>query len=215
MPKQSLRHPLITAVVIASLALLGWTAAISAQSQGDNAPSVAEAARRAREQKKNSAKPARTLTNDNLPAAPTAEANDATAIAPPAATAQAASPAASDASAAVGVASATPDAAVSDEKAKQKMTADAAELAHLKKELAQWESELDVMQRKAVLDADSYYSKTDFASDKAGKANLDAEARQISDKQLALAALKAKISELEALVGESATPPADKDKPQP
>src|SRR5262245_32480122 len=53
-----------SAALLVSLGL--WPFLASAQSQGDNA-SVAEAARRAREQKKAAVKPARTLTNDDLP----------------------------------------------------------------------------------------------------------------------------------------------------
>jgi hypothetical protein len=59
----------VLAAALLSLGLLPSRA--SAQSPGDNA-SVADAARRAREQKKNAAKPARTLTNDDLPATPAA-----------------------------------------------------------------------------------------------------------------------------------------------
>jgi hypothetical protein len=54
-----------------------------------------------------------------------------------------------------------------------------------------------------VLDSDSYYSKTDFASDKEGQANLDAEAQQISDKKQAVDELKARVAELQALVGDT------------
>ena len=103
----------------------------------------------------------------------------------------------------------------SEEQAKQKKAENVAKLEHAKKELAQAQGELDVMQRKAVLDSDSFYSKTGFASDKDGKAALDSEAQQINDKKQAIEALKAKIAELQALVDESATPADDKDKPQP
>ena len=49
-----------------------------AQSQDQQAPSVAEAARRAREQKKKSEKPARVISDDNLKPAPAAPATPAT-----------------------------------------------------------------------------------------------------------------------------------------
>jgi len=79
-----------------------------------------------------------------------------------------------------------------------------------KKQLAQLLSELDIMERKAVLDSDSYYSKTDYASDKEGKANLDAEAQQISDKKQSVDELKARVAELQDMVGDSTENESDK-----
>ncbi len=78
-----------------------------------------------------------------------------------------------------------------------------------KKLLATALSELDIMQRKAALDSDSYYSKTDYESDKEGKANLDAEAQQISEKKQAVDELKARVAELQALVGDQAENESD------
>ena len=207
MVKKSTRYPFI-AFVITGLTLTAWCAAASAQSPSDNASSVAEAARRAREQKKNSAKPARTLTNDDLPAAPAPGANAAVEPGSPAATDE-------NAVSATGEGSSASAHAASDERSKQEKAENAAKLEHARKELAQAQSELDVMQRKLILDSDSYYSKTDFASDKEGKTALDAEAQQINDKNLAVKALKAKVADLEALLGETSTSPADKDQPQP
>jgi len=219
MLKQSPRYPYVL-VLTAGLMLTGWCASAFAQSQSDNAPSVAEAARRAREQKKNSAKPVRTLTNDNLPAAPAPGANDTGSAATRAsAAADQTTPATTEAGAPVNnadAALAAPAAApASEEQAKQKKAENVAKLEHAKKELAQAQGELDVMQRKAVLDSDSFYSKTGFANDKDGKAVLDSEAQQINEKKQAIEALKAKIAELQAVVDQSATPPDDKDKPQP
>jgi len=207
MVKKSTRYPFI-AVVITGLTLTAWCAAASLQSPSDNAPSVAEAARRAREQKKNSSKPVRTLTNDDLPAAPAPGANGAVEPATSAATDE-------NTVSATGEGNPAPAHVESDESSKQKKAENAAKLERARKELAQAQSELDVMQRKLILDSDSYYSKTDFASDKDGKAALDAEAQQINDKKQAVEALKAKVADLEALVGETTTPPADKDQPQP
>jgi hypothetical protein len=189
---------------IACVFLTGLSGAALAQSQGDSAPSVAEAARRAREQKK-TAKPVRTLTNDDLPPAPAPGANAAEAQVNPA-NAEHNPAAASDAS----QAQAAP---VNDEKTREKNAENAAALEHAKKELAQAEHELDVTQRKAALDSDAYYSKPDFANDKDGKANLDAEAQQISDKKQAVETLKARVAELQALVGEAPSLEPDKNPP--
>jgi hypothetical protein len=202
-------HPSHRYAILAIAGLLltaGGTTAFAQSS--DSTESVAQAARRAREQKKTSAKPIRTVTNDNLPAAPPDNSSPSTAApasssAPEDATGQAKPEAKTDAAK-----------AASDDKTKEKKAALAAALDRAKKQLGQMQSQLDVLQRKAVLDNESYYSKTDFASDKDGKASLDAEAQQITDKQQAVEDLKSKIADMEAQLGEPATtPPADKDNP--
>jgi hypothetical protein len=194
MLKRKCRYRFVTFLIACGF-LAGLSGAALAQSQDDSAPSVAEAARRARDQKKTAAKPVRTLTNDDLPAAPVSGAN--------AVEAQVNSAKAEDNAAATSDASQAQAAPVNDEKAREQNAENAAALEHAKKELAQAEHELDVMQRKAALDSDAYYSKTDFANDKDGKANLDAEAQQISDKKQAMETLKARVAELQALVGEA------------
>ncbi len=188
------------AFAAACLLLAGLCSATGAQSQADSAPSVAEAARRAREKKKENAKPVRTLTNDDLPAAPAGDAAAGTAVAK------------GEDSAAPGTneSDGKPAAAVNNEQAKQKKAENAAVLERAKKQLATALSELDVMQRKARLDSDSYYSKTDYESDKDGKANLDAEAQQISDKKQAVEELKTRVAELQALVGDATENESDK-----
>jgi hypothetical protein len=190
---------------IACVFLAGLSGAALAQSQDDSAPSVAEAARRTREQKKAALKPVRTLTNDDLPAAPVSGANAAEAQVNPAK--------AEDNAAATSDANQVQAAPVNDEKTKEKNAENAAALERAKKELAQAEHELDVTQRKAALDSDAYYSKPDFADDKDGKANLDAEAQQISDKKQAVETLKARVAELQALVGEAPSLEPDKNPP--
>jgi hypothetical protein len=182
----------------ACLLLTGLSNTTCAQSQSDSAPSVAEAARRAREKKKENAKPVRTLTNDDLPAAPAGPT-------PAAKGEDAVAPAANDDGE-----KRPPASANDDEKAKARKEYNAAALERAKKQLAQLLSELDIMERKAVLDSDSYYSKTDYASDKEGKANLDAEAQQISDKKQAADELKARVAELQAMVGDSSENQSEK-----
>ena len=91
--------------VVLSLALL--PAAVFAQSE--DAPSVAEAARRAREQKKTQAKPAKVITEDDVK--PVARPNSATPAPPEAATASAApAPPASSTASTASSSSPAPDA---------------------------------------------------------------------------------------------------------
>jgi len=198
-------HYRFVTFLIACVFLTGLSGAALAQSQDDSAPSVAEAARRAREKKKTAAKPVRTLTNDDLPAAPASGANAAEAQVNPAK--------AEDNAAAASDANQAQTAPVNDEKTREKNAENAAALEQAKKELAQAQHELDVTQRKAALDSDVYYSKPDFANDKDGKANLDAEAQQISEKKQAVETLKARVAELQALVGEAPSLEPDKNSP--
>jgi len=211
MSSQKSHYP-VFAFAAACLLLTGLCNATRAQSQADSAPSVAEAARRVREKKKENSKPVRTLTNDDLPAAPAGDvANGAVSPTPAVNGDQAATPAANQGG------EKKPTAAANDDQAKRKQAENAAALERAKKQLATVLSELDIMQRKVVLDSDSYYSKTDYESDKEGKANLDAEAQQISDKKQAVEELKARVAELQALVGDAAENESDKsdksDKP--
>jgi glucose/arabinose dehydrogenase len=174
-----------------------WPVGASAQSQSDNT-SVADAARRAREQKKNAAKPVRTVTNDDLPPAPAAAAQ------PAAAASDQATPDAENGAAAKSPGPAESSAS-SDDAAKGKVEIEAA-LKRAKAELAQAQSELDVLQRKAALDSDAFYSQTDYARDADGKARLDANAQQVNDRKSRVEDLKAKIAVLQAQLGESAEP---------
>ena len=182
-----------------------WPFAASAQSQGDNA-SVADAARRAREQKRATSKPVRTLTNDDLPAAP---AQPALPVA--AATGAAETPDADQAQASgegTAPAKAPPAVRPGGEPDAKRAEREAA-LKRAKADLAEAQGQLDVLQRKAALDSDTFYSKTGYASDSEGKERLDAEAQQISDKKSQVDDLKAKVVALEAELGQAAEP----DKP--
>jgi len=193
----------VRTLATASLLLTGLCGTARAQSQGDSTPSVAEAARKARELKKENAKPARTITNEDLPTGPAGGvANGAVSPTPAGNGDEAATPTANDGGE-------KPAAAANDEQAKQKKAEYAAALERAKKQLATALSELDIMQRKLALDSDSYYSKTDYASDKDGKANLDAEAQQINEKKQAVEELKTRVAELQALVGEPAENESD------
>ena len=195
---------LLLVLTAALLPLSLFTGAASAQSQSDN-PSVADAARRAREQKKNAPKPARTLTNDDLPAAPPA---GQPAAAPPEGTESAAPDQASTETGATAKAPAAETAAPDGNEQKKKAEI-AAALKRAKAELAQALSELDVLQRKSALDSDSFYSQTGFSQDKEGKAKLDEEAHQVNDKKSQVDELKSTVAALQAELGEA----AESDKP--
>jgi glucose/arabinose dehydrogenase len=196
-PKFSFERALLSA----SAALLLFLPTAGAQSQSDNT-SVAEAARRAREQKKNAAKPVRTLTNDDLPAASPSPA----AVSAPAADAATSGGAQPEAGKAA-PAKAEPT-GQTEESSKKRARMEAA-LAQAKAEFVRAQGELDVLERKAVLDSDAFYAKTDYARDTEGQARLDTDAQQVNNKKSQVNDLKAKVAALQAELGEA----AEADKP--
>src|SRR5271156_4681979 len=175
----SLRLALVALVAAAVIPL-----SAHGQSQDSQTQSVADAARRAREQKKAADKqPSPVITNDTLkPATPVAQAADAPAPAP---SAQAASESPNAPNAAPAPGSPAENA---DKKAK-----DSAEVAAQKQQLADAQKDLELLQRELSLEQDNVYSKTNYASDTAGKAKIDDLKLQVTDKQQALDALKARL----------------------
>lgn len=209
----SLRLAFLIAAPIFPLTALG-------QSQDSSSQSVAEAARRARAQKKAAAKqPAPVITDDTLkPSAPAAPAANAPAPAqsPDAALAPVPAPAAKPAtnSSSAADASAAPPPAgqpapAANVKDADEKTKSAAELAKLKEELAQAQKSLDLVQRELGLEQDNVYSKANYASDTAGKAKLEDLKQQITDKHQAVEALKTRLAALlESLGSKAPAPPA-------
>ena len=180
--------------VVLSLALL--PAAVFAQSE--DAPSVAEAARRAREQKKTQAKPAKVITEDDVK--PVARPNSATPAPPEAATASAApAPPASSTASTASSSSPAPDA--KDQK-------DSNEVTELKAQIKQVQGDLDLLQREQSLEQDKYYSNTDYLHDTAGKAKLEALKQQVSDKQQELEHLKTRLAALQPTESGSTSTPS-------
>ena len=166
------------------------------QDQQSQTQSVAEAARKAKEQKKTPANSAPVITDDTLkPPTPEQKAAEATADAQ--AQANAASASANNAPAA------RPDSAAGPEDAEKKKQ-ESAELAGLKKQLAAANKSLDLVQREFALDQETYLSNPDHDRDTAGKAKLDGIKQRISDKQQEVDVLKTRIAALQELVGSEA-----------
>ncbi|HXJ12738.1 MAG TPA: hypothetical protein VNH19_10740 [Candidatus Limnocylindrales bacterium] len=159
-----------------------------AWAQGGQEQSVAEAARKAKEQKKTAAKPTTVITNDTLkPATPATVQNATAATESMPGTKAASSDAATDAATAAEPASASSEA----EAAKKK-----AEIEALKLQVADKAKEVDLQQRELALANESYYSRPDFSKDPDGKAKLDAMQSDLTQKKDELAQLKAKLKAL-------------------
>jgi len=166
--------------VILSAVLL--PAAVFAQS---DTQSVAEAARRARAQKKNNEKPAKVITDETLDVkkgdvqSATAEqlripGSPETQAQPPAGAGNAQTGAAGNAPANA------PTQGSKNASEDDKTRAALKERVALKEKIKDAESDLDLLQREYKLDQDSFYSSTDYARNTSGKEKLDAMKQQIS-----------------------------------
>ena len=162
-------------------AILGATLLPAAFAQSQDSESVAEAARRAREQKKTPPKPAKVVTDDDIkPATPETVSVPGTAPATTAAASPSATASASNSSA---------SADIKDQKEPKEVT-------DLKEQIKQAMSDLDLVMREKTLEQDNYYSKPDYANDTAGKAKLDVLVQEITDKQQDLDKLKERLAQL-------------------
>jgi hypothetical protein len=183
-------------ILLRSLALMGLAGAFVAlplRAQDTQTDSVAEAARRARAQKKSAAKPATVITDDTLKPAPATQASNDNA-APAASPDAAAAPASADAQ--------TPAAQSTEEQEKKK-----AEIEALKQQVAAKQAELDLAQRQLTLDNDAYYGKPNYQDDRAGASKISAEQADVNQKKDELAALKAKL-DATGYVAPATPPPA-------
>lgn len=162
--------------------------------QSQDTQSVAEAARRAREKKKDTAKPTKVITDETLDVKK-GDVQSAVAEEP-----KLAGAADAKAQAAPGVPNATSaNTAAKDEK-KERLKK---ELTDLKEHIKQSLMDLDLLQRENRLDQDAYYAQPNYGNDTAGKQKLDDEKQQISNKQDEVARLKAKLADLQRETGES------------
>src|SRR5246127_1196229 len=211
----------VSAITAIIFAVIGLPAVARAQSQDaasqqstSQDSSVANAARRNRDKKKtapNPPKSAKVITDDdldrknfkpgqdglNVGASPMMETE------PPSAQAVASAEAA-------------------DEAPEQQAAKDAEQdkqLATLKLEVTEAENGLDVAQGQFALDLDSFLTNPDHVHDVAGKAKLDGEKQDISNRQQEIEGLKVRLAALEELKRHrkpgraKATPPARTENP--
>jgi hypothetical protein len=166
------------ALVIAGFFLFSFQ--IAAQTTEE--PSIADAARMNRGQKKASTQPGKVITNDSLNPTSSSPAPSGASTPQPAQ----APVASSDASAASVQSALLPEDA---EKLKS-------EIAGLKQQLKEQQGELELLKHLLQLDKESYYSKTDYARDTEAKAKLDSEQDELKQKEEEFAKLKAKLESL-------------------
>jgi superfamily II RNA helicase len=183
-----LRRITLRLALPAVLAVTLLPATASAQSQ--DSESVAEAARKARAQKKNPEKPPKVITDETLDVKK-GDVQSAVAEQPrmPGTPDTPAQPAG------------TANAPAQDSKnasEEEKARAALKERVALKEKIKAAQNDLDLLQREYQLDQESYYSSTDYAKNIAGKDKLDALKQQISDKHQEIEQLKTKLAALPA-----------------
>ena len=161
--------------------------------------SVAEAARRSRSKKKSSEKPAKVITDETLEVKK-GDVQSATAeqLRMPGTPETPAQPAPANA----------PSSAAQNEKKASEDEKLAKEVAALKEQIKQAQSDLDLAKREQALQQDTYFSNPDYVHDTAGKAKLDAIKQQVTDKQQIVDRLKGRLAELQpSSAAPAATPP--------
>jgi hypothetical protein len=194
----ALEGPMSLKTILRLLALLlvVFSVCVPLFAQQDDAPSVAEAARRARQQKQEAARPAHVIDNDVI--APSPAASVPTPVPPaPASDTDSSKPAAT---AAASGSSAKSAADKADEEKKK------ADIEALKQEIADKLAKVNLQQRELALTQDSYLSNPDHEHDKTGKEKLDSM-------QVDLTQLQAELTELQAKLAALA-PPSDEKTPE-
>lgn len=166
---------------------------------------LAEAARRAREQKKQEPKAAKVWDNDNIPTKPgsisiigeSGSLSQASAV--PAAD-RAESP--SNTTAAANAEKGAGSEASGATDVEQQKTEITKQLEKAKERLQSVSTDLDILSRKYTLDQQMYYGKPDYSSDTEGAAALKAEEGQIASKKQEVADAQKQVDDLTAKLKE-------------
>ena len=179
---------LFAAMSVCPAAWPNWQA--QDQQSDAQSQSIAEAARKSRQAAKNSSKPSKVITDDDL---------DKENIKPGAQGLNVGAPAELEiqppSPAAVAEAAATPS--TPPDPATEAAASDDPEIARLKDTIADAEKDADLSRRDLALQQDTFYSNPDYVHDSAGKAKLAALQQQINDKQQDIDRLKARLAALE------------------
>jgi hypothetical protein len=204
---------LLSPVLLTACAVLPCT--VRAQPQQDQ--SVADAARRSREQQKNAARQSRVISNDDLDMEYFKPGQEGLNLdAPPRLKTEAlsASSVAADEAADQAVTSANKESRPKD-KDSEEAAAEDTEIAKLKEQITAAEEDLNWQQRELALDQDTVYSNPNYMDYETGKAKLDSEQQRINEGQQDIEGLKAHLAVLQDRQGsrkqaaqpESAPPP--------
>ena len=175
--------------------------------QDSSAQSVADAAKRAREQKKNAGPSSKVITDDDLDNKRVKPGAEGLTVPTPRLETEPPSP---EAVAAAEAADKKADKSPADDPAK---STDDAKIAEMKKALAVAEGDLTLAQRELALAQDSFYTNPDYQRDTAGQAKLAELQQTINERQDRVAQLKAELAAAEEAAsrkkGHAAPAPAE------
>jgi hypothetical protein len=191
---------LTIAVLFAGSGFLAFRSA----AQSPQEPSIAEAARLNREQKKTATKTAPVITNDTF--------NPPTASKPSAAPPAAGTPQSSQTAENLAQSMASADSKASGSSPKPELSKEdadklKAEIEAIKQELKDKRGEVELLQRLLNLDREAFYSKPDTSRDADGKAKLDAEQNELQQKSEEFEKLKAKLQSVAPELTSAQAPP--------
>jgi hypothetical protein len=192
--------------MLLDVALLGACVALACvaeaqpqDSQTQPEQSVADAARRSREQKKCARKQSRVISNEDLDTEYFKPGQEGLYLGAPArsktealSASRAVTTEAADQAAPSANKEHRPKDVDSDE-----VDAENAEIAKLKKEIVEAEENLKWQQRELALDQDTVYSNPNYTDFRTGKAKLDSEQQRINERQYEIEGLKGHLAELE------------------
>jgi hypothetical protein len=158
---------------------------------------LAEAAKRARDAKKDQAKPAQVWDNDTVPKA----SGQISVVGEAPATADGDNSAPGAAAPADNSANGAPATAAPAKAVGEGADALKSQISDAKEKLATIKTDLDLLERTNTLDSQMYYGKPDYQSDTDGAAKLKAEQDSIAAKQQEMDDQQKRIDDLEAELG--------------
>ncbi len=177
--------PFSRALALVFVSFSAW--GLQAAAQTPEEPSIADAARRNRQEKKAPAKPGTVITNDTL--SPTVSAPASTTSAP-AQSVQSPNPSGSSMP---GTESAAPEMEPKSTLTPEETERLKTEISNMKQEVKEKQNEVDLLRRLLDLDREALYSKPDYSHDTDGKAKLDSEQEELKQKEEEFSKLKAKL----------------------
>ena len=204
----TMRFGIPSRLVLAALLLAHGGSLLRAQAQQqDSSASVADAAKRAREQKQNAASKAKVITDDDVDAKRVKPGDEGLTVSAPRLDTEGPS---AQAVAAQEAADVGKEESPADDAIK---STDSAKIVKAKEELARAEEDLQLSQRELSLQQDTVYSKPDYQHDTTGKATLDTLRQQIGDRQQRVEQLKTQIAAMEELQSKKARASPAAEKP--
>jgi hypothetical protein len=192
----------VTAIIAVLIAASSCVVPVLA-AQAPQEPSIADAARLNREQKKSAAKSGTVITNDTLSPSPTST---------PAATPPAGAPATAATSSSAAQTSTPAESPASNPATQPGLSKEdsenlKAEIATIKQELKDKQSEVDLLQRLLNLDREALLSKPDSSRDSESKAKIDTEQQELTQKTEEFEKLKAKLQSIAPELTSTQAPP--------